>query len=190
MKFLTKKLFIALILYLLMPGHLTFANEMIWIGKGQYFDIYSSNRFDTSRLLSRIDFNYFLNYNNVHNLDQKSEDILSLTFDSIYRHVSDVLEINVFSFHGSIYIYQNQAELAEFFQKKYGTQFPERSFFDASTNTIHISSEDITLGMLAHEMAHAIMTQYFSVPPPPKVQEILSGYVEFSLRKASGTLPK
>ena len=37
---------------------------------------------------------------------------------------------------------------------------------------------DGLVGVLAHEVAHAIINQYFAVPPPSKVQEILSQYVD------------
>ena len=36
---------------------------------------------------------------------------------------------------------------------------------------------------IAHEIAHAIINHYFVVPPSVKMQEILSGYVEYSLNK-------
>jgi hypothetical protein len=39
-------------------------------------------------------------------------------------------------------------------------------------------------------MAHALISNYFVVAPPPKVQEILAGYVEYSVRKRMGNLPR
>jgi len=63
--------------------------------------------------------------------------------------------------------------------------FRERSFYVFDSNTIFISYQDLTLGMLGHEIAHAVISGYFVVPPPDKVQEVLAGYVEYSLRKAA-----
>jgi len=39
-----------------------------------------------------------------------------------------------------------------------------------------------------HEIAHAVISHYFIVPPPAKIQEVLAGYVEYDLRKSTGTL--
>jgi hypothetical protein len=57
-------------------------------------------------------------------------------------------------------------------------------------NTIYVSLKDVSLGMLAHEVAHAIISSYFVVAPPEKVQEVLAGYVEYSIRKKLGDLPR
>jgi hypothetical protein len=39
--------------------------------------------------------------------------------------------------------------------------------------------------MLGHEIAHAIISSFFIVPPPEKIQEVLAGYVDYSLLKKS-----
>jgi hypothetical protein len=44
--------------------------------------------------------------------------------------------------------------------------------------TIHVFADRITDGVFAHEVAHAVICSYFSVPPPEKVQEILCQYVD------------
>jgi hypothetical protein len=57
------------------------------------------------------------------------------------------------------------------------------SFYFHEEKTIYISTEDLDLGMLAHEIAHAIISHYFVVPPSERVQEVLSGYVDFHFKK-------
>ena len=66
----------------------------------------------------------------------------------------------------------------------------ERSYYLHETNTVYISYKDLTLGMLGHEIAHAIISNYFVVLPSAEVQEILSGYVEYSLKKQTMTLSR
>ena len=61
--------------------------------------------------------------------------------------------------------------------------YENEKFYFHDDKTIYISTEDLTLGMLGHEMAHAIISHYFVVPPPTKVQEVLSGYVDYSFQK-------
>ena len=46
------------------------------------------------------------------------------------------------------------------------------------TRVVTVALDRVTDGILAHEMAHAVINAYFSVPPPEKAQEILAQYVD------------
>ncbi len=46
------------------------------------------------------------------------------------------------------------------------------------TRSITVAVDRVTDGVLAHEMAHAVINAYFPVPPPEKAQEILAQYVD------------
>ena len=158
-----------------------------FIVKGKYFSIYGYENFDIAELLGKINFSYshrLDSRNDIFGDDPKSR--LIKTIDALYLEVSDILGIHVYSFHGNINFYPNQTSLAEVFKKYFASDFPERSFYYHGHKTIYLSFSDLTLGMLGHEISHAIISHYFVVPPSPKVQEILCGYVEYSLRKASG----
>ncbi len=50
--------------------------------------------------------------------------------------------------------------------------------YSHSTRTIHVWLARVTDGILAHEIAHAVINVYFPVPPPEKAQEILAQYVD------------
>jgi len=54
----------------------------------------------------------------------------------------------------------------------------EVAFYEYKTKALNISVDYASDGVLAHEVAHAIINQYFATPPPSKVQEILSEYVD------------
>jgi len=45
-------------------------------------------------------------------------------------------------------------------------------------NTICINNDDVHEGVLAHEMAHAIIDHYLTVRPPRATAEILARYVD------------
>lgn len=45
-------------------------------------------------------------------------------------------------------------------------------------NTIYINNDDVHEGVLAHEMAHAIIDHYLTVRPPRATAEILARYVD------------
>lgn len=157
--------------------------------KGKYYSVYADSGVDLNTLLPRLNFDFFLHLDSVLGGGKKKEDILSRTIDSIYLEVSDILDIHMYSFHGNLVIVPDRTAVNEKFKKLFGQDFGERSFYVHQQNTIYISAADITVGMLGHEMSHAIQSHYFVVPPPTKVQEVLAGYVEYTLRKAMGTLP-
>jgi hypothetical protein len=157
------------------------------IAQGKFFSVYAKGNLDISAVLSK------LNFYNIRDTDNFSDESypdaksgLARTIDGIYLEVSDALDIHMYDFHGTIKIVPDKNYIAEIFQGYSGQAFLERSFYFHEKNTIYVSYADLTLGMLAHEMAHAIISHYFVVAPSPKVQEILSGYVEYSLRKAKG----
>ena len=54
----------------------------------------------------------------------------------------------------------------------------ETAFYEKTEKAIHVSVEYASDGVLAHELAHASIAAFFSVPPPSKMQEILAQYVD------------
>ncbi len=52
------------------------------------------------------------------------------------------------------------------------------SYYEKETKVIHVSVDYMSDGVLAHEIAHADIEQYFATPPPSKMQEILAQYVD------------
>jgi len=55
------------------------------------------------------------------------------------------------------------------------------AFYSRRYETIYISVDDAHIGVLAHEISHAIMDHYFGVPPPAKINEVLGQFVEIHL---------
>jgi hypothetical protein len=60
-------------------------------------------------------------------------------------------------------------------------EFNKVAYYNEGAKTIHISVEYASDGVLAHEIAHAIISQYFSSPIPTKAKEILCQYVDAHL---------
>lgn len=160
------------------------------LAKSKYFSLYSPQDVDVYSLLNKLDFNYFLQPDTllIKN-NQDPNEILVKVLDALYLEVSDILDIHIYSFHGNIKILPDQNSVSAVFKKFFRTDFPERSFYVHEKNTIYVSLADLNSAMLGHEIAHAIISHYFVVPPPAKVQEVLSGFVEYTLRKSAGTLP-
>ncbi len=52
------------------------------------------------------------------------------------------------------------------------------AFYNHKTESVTVYADRVTDGVLAHEIAHAVINSYFDVPPPEKIQEILTHYVD------------
>ena len=50
--------------------------------------------------------------------------------------------------------------------------------YSHSQKTITVYADKVTDGIFAHEVGHAVVCCYFITPPPPKMQEILTQYVD------------
>ncbi len=166
-------------------------DELRLIAEGKYFEIYGYRGIDIDYLTSKLDFNYFLHPDNLFEDEEgRVRNALAKTIDAIYLEASDVLDIHSYNFHGKIKIVLSQKEVGEAFKEKFARDFSERSIYFVDEKTIYISGEDMTLGMIGHEIAHAIINHYFVVPPSAKMQEILAGYVEYSLNKKAAAQVK
>lgn len=101
--------------------------------------------------------------------------------DSIVDRVSKLLDMYPFDLHFNIQIYQNQKEV----KSAYTRMAPASAFgripiayYSHKIRTINVSVENISSGILAHEIAHAVINFYFPEPPPERMQEILAQYVD------------
>lgn len=182
-----KKIFLSIIIliYIFLCQVDVFAKEKYYplLARGEYFSIYAYSGMDTQHLLQKINFDYFFQVEGLTIEEDSPRDIVAKTFDTIYLEVSDTLGISVYSFEGRIKIFPDQAALAREFRVLFKKKFLERAFYYHETRTLYLSYEDLTAGVLIHEIAHMIMSNYFIVPPSPKLQEILSGYAEYHFRK-------
>ena len=155
--------------------------------QGKYFSIYGYRGLDNNSLLTKVNYSYFGNIDTILGEDDfENKSSLAGAIDGLYSEVSDILDIHMYSFHGKIMIVPDRNYIGAIAKSYLGMDFPERSFYLFGENTIYISFSDLTVGMLGHEIAHAIISHYFVVPPSAKVQEVLCGYVEYKLQKNAG----
>ncbi len=98
--------------------------------------------------------------------------------DRIVERVEQILDMHPPDIHIKIYIYPSYKELS---LKYIGTGSFGKSpiaFYNHKTRAIYLSLSDTTDGVLAHEIAHAVINSFFVVPPPANMQEILVQYVD------------
>ena len=78
-------------------------------------------------------------------------------------------------------IYPGPKELKIAYFKLYKKQNQPRAWYLYEKNTIYINSRDVSSGMLAHEIAHAVIDHYLEARPPRATAEILARYVDVHL---------
>jgi hypothetical protein len=167
-----------------------FEEKLEQVLESKYFTVYAYSGFNVNSLIPKLNFQYLLHLDRVDGEAATTpSEILSKTLDALYLEISDILDIHIYSFHGSIKIFVQQASLHKALKELLALDYEGPSLYLPQENTIFISGEDLTLGVLGHEIAHAIISGFFVVPPPTKIQEVLAGYVEYNLRKSTDTLP-
>lgn len=85
--------------------------------------------------------------------------------DRIVERVQSILDMRPADFHVRINIHP---EYKEGLIAKYSDK----------TGSITVYADRITDGVFAHELAHAVICNYFSEAPSEKIQEILAQYVD------------
>lgn len=110
---------------------------------------------------------------------------LSQRLDNLFYVVSDIMDIHLDKINVSLVLLKTEQEVADKVKQLTGKSVSVSSFYNSETNTIFFAEEDFRSGILGHELGHAIIAHYFVVPPPEKMQEVLCGYVEYSLQKDS-----
>jgi hypothetical protein len=154
------------------------------LAAGEYFTVYGDNGIEVYSVIDKLKFEYLVYSANFgEKYGQELDDILAKTIDGLYMEVSDILDIHVYSFKGIIIIMPDKGSLAAKMKSLFGIDFNERSIYYHEKSVIYISLADMTAGMLGHEMAHAVISNFFVVPVPVKVQEVLAGFVEYNLLK-------
>ena len=156
--------------------------------KSKYFSVYADGGIDKVDLLKKLNAGYFLRlgaaFSEKAERGEELDSMVASTLDAIYLEVSDILDIHMYDLNIDLEILPDRAALASILKPYIGGKTVDMpSFYYYDKNRIYISLADLNSGMLGHEIGHAIVTHYFVVPPPAKLQEVLSGYVEYSIKK-------
>ncbi len=103
--------------------------------------------------------------------------------DSLFLRAQDILAMRKYIRKVRIQIYANNDQLQNAYHQeiKSTDSSDNRAWYDFNQHTIYVQVKDLNEGMLAHEMAHAIIDNYFQVRPPSATAEILARYVDAHL---------
>lgn len=152
---------------------------------GQNLVIYLASGLDTLALLGQLNIGIADTF--LAGSDAKPkvtyDEELARAVDALFVRVSDILDIRLYSYEGSVKICRDQEQLAGIYSNLFGRKLAgASSFYVHSLNSIYVTQESFKAGILGHEIAHAVISNYFVVLPSIRIQEILAGYVEFQLR--------
>jgi len=104
--------------------------------------------------------------------------------DTLFSQVCDILDMQLYSFHGTIKICRDFKQVNAIYGNLFDKELTKsHSFYVFNLNTIYISAEHFRREVLGHEIGHAIISHYFVVLPSVKIQEVLATFVEYQLRK-------
>ena len=153
--------------------------------EGRYFTIYFSSGLDSRALAQQLNISPAEGIIAGENPGSGPLDLAAM-MDTLFLQVCNILDMQMYSFHGSIKICLSKSELCSIYRSLFSVELgPMKSFYVYSNNTIYLSSEEFRREIIGHEIAHAVISHYFVVSPSVKIQEVLSGYVEYQLRKVS-----
>jgi len=154
--------------------------------EGKYITAYCAPGLDVQSLMSKL---------NVRPSDQilagqsrRSSDLpdgeLAPMLDTLFLKVSNILDMHLYSLKTDLKICNTNDELTDIYRHLFNASLGgRRSFYVYDLNSIYISADAFQPGIVGHEMSHAIIGHYFGIPAPVKVQEVLSMYVEYNLKK-------
>jgi len=101
--------------------------------------------------------------------------------DRLLKRAEEILNMYPPELKITVKIFKDDSFLAEAYFRMFGTRQDYKAFYVYQYSTIYTSEYSISDSVIIHEMAHAIVDNYFSANPPPKVAEILATYVDVHL---------
>lgn len=154
--------------------------------KGDHFTIYYEPHLDIRELIQNLEIylsDEILTGKAIRKSDS-SERVLADMVDILFRRVCDILDMQLYSFHGNIKVCRDREHVNSVYNTLFNRDLKAaHSFYVYDVNTIYISAENFRREVLSHEIAHTVISYYFVVQPSMKVQEVLAGYIEYQLRK-------
>lgn len=106
------------------------------------------------------------------------EDEVMAKLNAIIEQAMIVLDMYPKKLHVNVVILPTTQDCSEVFAQRYGKMERRFAYYSLSEDTIYISAKDTRLGVVAHELAHAIIDFYFSEQPPSYIHELMAQSVE------------
>ena len=102
--------------------------------------------------------------------------------DALFERVQEILEMRRNMEKPTIFIHPDRDQLHDAYARLFKRPCKIRAWYQYSTNGVYVNVNDLHEGMLAHELAHAIIDHYLLIRPPAATAEILARYVDSHLK--------
>ncbi len=157
---------------LLLPLHLRAETQ------SRYVTLHSKSRDLLRDFNESIDLGQKLEYQ-IKNINIVTiEDEVLAKLDAIMEKAEVVLDMFPQNLHIDVVLLGTGDDVSQVFARKYDKHLHQIAFYSLSEDTIYISVEDSRLGVIAHEIGHAIVDHYFKDRPPYNVHELMAQFVE------------
>jgi hypothetical protein len=104
-------------------------------------------------------------------------DAVRYKLDSVVEKIELLLHVCPRDLEINVMLLTNITEVRNHYKSHYGIDRDYIAFYSPQKKTVFISVRDIDNYILAHELTHAIVDQYFETPPSAIIQEILAHFV-------------
>lgn len=104
-------------------------------------------------------------------------DSIKQKVDALFGKVRQILEMYRQRNNIIINLY-SQKDFFEIRNETYKKDCHVRAWYITTRDTIYINVDDVHEGMLAHEIAHAVIDNYLFIQPPKNTSEILARHVD------------
>jgi hypothetical protein len=149
--------------------------------KSKYCTVHYSDQAQLDEFSSKIHGGAFLRKFDqilVGRVGMSNESDLAQYLDQLFKRVQLVLDMPLPGLRVEIQIHGSEDGVKRAFTALNGGSTDAPAFYWQKTNTIHIQTGCLTVGMLGHEMGHCIIDHYFAIQPPTKIAEMLCHYVD------------
>lgn len=102
--------------------------------------------------------------------------------DKIVESICSLLDMFPPNLRFGITLYRTQAEVTTAYRAQGMLGAAPIAFYSHRTRNIAVAIDTITDNIIAHEIAHAVISAYFVIPPPARMQEILAQYMDKHFR--------
>jgi len=111
------------------------------------------------------------------------EDRLKVRIEIILLRVEAILGMDPKELHVKVRIFKNRKDMNDAYAWMFNEQANFKSFYIHYFKSVYTNEQDFLDSVMAHELGHAVIDHYFSVPPPSRMAELMATYVDAHLEE-------
>ncbi len=106
------------------------------------------------------------------------EDEVKNKIDIVTEKVRTILAMYPPHLKYSLHLFKDMDGVQKMFVKLHGKDWRRPGFYYAPDNIVYLSIKNSRLKVVAHEIGHVVVENYFKISPPVKVHELLAQFAE------------